>query len=104
MIKIIILMTFTTQTMASLQAEAVKTCMEKDYKVEITRKAFPFGLFEKKLTMTKSKCQIKIHHESYHWLKKGWEVDVCREPIHVKDGIYSLEVLKKTAPLPQSKL
>ena len=101
MTKITIILTMlSAQSMAFLPATAVKICMEKDYQVEISRKAFPFGLFDKRLSMAKNKCQIKIHHESYEWIKKGWVVDICREPVHIKDGIYSLDVLKKTGPCP----
>ena len=39
----------------------------------------------------------------YQWIKKGWVIDVCREPVHIKAGAYSVDVLKREGPCPQEE-
>ena len=97
--KVMLLAIFCMQAMASLSIESVKVCLNKDFRVDVSHKAFPFGYFSRKLMVTKKKCEIKIYSESYKWIKKSWDVDdVCREPVHIKAGNYSVKVLKREGP------
>ena len=95
-----LLLVFWTPALASLSGDAVRACLEKDFEVRTSHKTFPFGVFSRKLIIIKSKCEIRIKYNSYHWIKKQWIIDVCREPIHIKSGVYSVEVIKKERRCP----
>ena len=68
--------------------------------MKISRDVFPFGLFQKHLEIKKEKCEIEVKYRSYRWIQKRWLIDVCRGPVHVKSGNYSLDVVKKEKPCP----
>ena len=70
-------------------------CIDSIFKTEIIHKAWPFGLTENRLSISKDKCVIVIDHVKLKFIKKKWTVDVCRGPIHIKSGINSHNVLKK---------
>lgn len=52
------------------------------------------------LTISKSKCIITVEHEKLKFLKNRWQIDVCREPVHIKYGVKGIEVLKKQGSCP----
>lgn len=87
-------------SLASLSAEAVANCLKEDFSVAVSRPVFPLGYFSKNLKLTKKKCEITIRYESYRWIKSGWVIDVCREPLHIKSGIKSFKVIKKNKACP----
>ena len=96
--KVIVLAIWGGLAMGSLSVESLKSCLAEDFRVTLSHKAFPFGLFSRDITITKRRCAIKIQYKSYYFIKKGWNVDVCREPVHIKEGMYSVEVLKRRGP------
>lgn len=73
-----------------------KACLEQqEFQTEVVHKGHPFGLTETKLNVEKKECVIKISHESLKFLKKAWEIDVCRAPVHVKSGAGAVTVLRR---------
>ena len=70
-------------------------CLKSSYEVEVIHKGQPFGLLPVKLSISKKGCILNISHEKMRFFKKNWEVDVCREPVHIKNGRGAVEVLKK---------
>ena len=85
------------QAVASLSEISLVSCLAEDFNVKISHKAFPFGLFSRILTVVKEKCELTIDYESHRFIKKKWVIDVCREPVHIKVGAYSVEVLKRVS-------
>ena len=85
------------QAAASLSEISLVSCLAEDFEVKISHKAFPFGLFSRILTVVKEKCELTIDYESHRFIKKKWVIDVCREPVHIKVGAYSVEVLKRVS-------
>lgn len=75
-------------------------CLKGTYNVEVIHKGQPFGLLPVKLNISKNECIITVSHERLRYLKKNWEIDVCREPVHIKNGLGAVEVIKKTGPCP----
>ena len=70
-------------------------CFESSFKMEVTHKSFPFGLLTKTLNVDKNGCEIKISHNQYKYMSKGWTIDVCRDPIHIKTTVGSVDVYRK---------
>ena len=93
--KVMVLVIWGGLAMASLSVESLRACLDEDFKVTLSHKAFPLGLFSRDLTIAKKRCEMKIQYVSYYFIKKSWKVDVCRGPVHIKEGIYSVEVLKR---------
>ena len=98
--KIILLAVFCTQAMGYLSEESVTNCLGHDFKLKVAHDVLPLGFLSKELSVVKKKCDIKIKSVSYIWIKKEWNVDVCRTPVHIKAGTYSPEVLRKSGPCP----
>ena len=69
-------------------------CFNKNFKASISRKVLPFGLLSRSIILNKKDCVASIEYSAYEFKKISWEVDVCREPIHIKKGSSSVEVLK----------
>lgn len=78
-------------------------CLKSSFETTITHKGAPFGLTENRLLLNKKMCVLSITHEKYKFLKSKWVIDVCRQPIHIKKGTSSIEVVKKSTPCPDSK-
>ena len=83
------------QVQANLNQASMRDCLGSDFKVIVSHRTFPLGLLEKSISIAKTSCKLEITHESYFIYKQGWSVDVCREPIHLKVGARSVEVLRK---------
>ncbi len=71
-------------------------CLHQNFDVNVSHKGSPFGLSENILKVSKLNCTIKIEHQKFFYLKKKWEIDVCRGPIHIKNTNGAIEVYKKT--------
>lgn len=80
---------------ANLDEEAMNLCMKNDFQANVSHRTFPLGLMEKKINITKERCLLNITHQSFFVWNQGWKIDVCREPIHIKKGYRSVEVLKR---------
>ena len=70
-------------------------CFKKKYEVNLQRKVGPFGLGERKLRIGKIDCALQIEYQAFQYNKSFWKVDICREPVHVKEGQKSVEVIQK---------
>lgn len=70
-------------------------CFESNYKVSVSHKSFPFGLLTKKLEIEKKDCRINIRFDRYKYLKTIWEIDICRDPVHIKEKTRTTEVIRK---------
>ena len=70
-------------------------CINSIFETKISHGGWPWGLIKKHLTISKDKCLIVIGHEKFKFIKKRWAIDVCREPVHIKYGIHSIEVFKR---------
>ena len=69
-------------------------CFNKNFKASISRKVLPFGLINRSIIISKKDCVAFVEYSAYEFKKISWEVDVCREPIHIKKESSSVEVLK----------
>ncbi|MBT3234616.1 MAG: hypothetical protein HN353_01555 [Bdellovibrionales bacterium] len=70
-------------------------CLKSEFTTTTSHEVAPFGLTKNILKVNKKGCTITIHHERYKYLKKKWVVDVCRTPIHVKEGAGAVSVIKR---------
>lgn len=72
-----------------------KKCFESNFDVTVKHKGWPFGLTENVIVVRKDKCDLTFSHERMKYLKSYWHLDVCREPVHVKKGSGTVEVIKR---------
>lgn len=79
-------------------------CLSEDFISTVKHKAKPFGLFETLFTISKQGCVLTIDQEKYKFLKNRWVVDVCRGPIHIKQGIGAFDILKREGVCPVADL
>lgn len=59
-----------------------KDCVKSDFQTAVTHEGKFFGLIKNDLAIVKKQCQINITYKKI--LETEWEVDICREPIHMK--------------------
>lgn len=71
-------------------------CLQSQFDVRVSHKAAPLGLSRNVLDLKKDGCVISIEHTKYFFMKKSWKIDVCREPVHIKQTGSSVNVLKRT--------
>lgn len=76
-------------------------CLNSSYEAKVTHKGQPFGLTKNILDIKKEECVLTIAHEKYKFIKKKWNVDVCREPVHIKKGVGAVEVIKRQGDCPE---
>jgi hypothetical protein len=72
--------------------------LNSSFKIEVSHKGPPFGLFNNKLRIDKKNCVIIIEKEKFRYLRSRWEFDTCRFPIHIKEGAGAINVHKKVRP------
>ncbi|WP_372654027.1 hypothetical protein [Halobacteriovorax sp.] len=70
-------------------------CIQGNFDAVVEHKAAPFGLSKNILTISKSDCSISINHSKLKFMKSSWNIDVCREPVHIKIDDGGVEVLKR---------
>lgn len=68
-------------------------CLKSDYTYDIINSNYLFGLANERLLIKKSACVINIEYKKL--LKTSWEIDVCREPIHMKVVEYGRQTIYK---------
>lgn len=91
-----LLILITLLTSYSVQANfTLEACLSANSDLTIAHKVKPFGLLERSLSLKKEKCIIDVTSISYKFIKKSWQVDVCRSPIHIKKTDGGVEVVKK---------
>jgi hypothetical protein len=70
-------------------------CLKSNFSTSTSHEVAPFGVTKNILKVDKNGCTIIIHHERYKYLKTKWEVDVCRTPVHIKEGVGAVAVIKR---------
>lgn len=93
----ILLSLFSLLLISELSAFDRKNCLDAVYNTTISHNGQPFGLTENLINIEKEKCSFKISTEKLKFIKKTWEIDVCRGPVHIKEGSSSVTVHKRMA-------
>ena len=70
-----------------------KECLGAEYNYDIINSNYLFGLANERLLIKKASCVINIEYKKI--LKMSWEIDVCREPIHMKVVEYGKQSIYK---------
>lgn len=70
-------------------------CLNYNFDETVSHKVKPFGLLKNVLSVQKNKCVMTVRLEKFKYLKKQWNVDICREPIHIKYGTEAVDVYKR---------
>ncbi len=76
-------------------------CLKADYTYDIINENYFFGLIKERLLISKNKCQLKLEYKKV--LTKEWNIDVCREPIHMKIVEYGKETIYKRSKTCEAK-
>lgn len=71
-------------------------CLMADFSITVNHKTAPLGLFKATLKVDKKGCEVQVYSKRYFVLTRKWLIDVCREPIHIKEGVSSFSVYKKS--------
>lgn len=73
-----------------------KQCLTTDFEASTLGKGALFGLLKHDLSISKKDCVLTIKEKKYFVLETMWSVDICREPIHLKNEQFkSTSVYKK---------
>jgi hypothetical protein len=78
-------------------------CFKGSFTLNLQRSVGPFGLGKREISFFKNKCEISLEYQSFQYQKVKWLIDVCREPIHIKKGIASIDVIKKDTTCPSTE-
>lgn len=70
-------------------------CLNEAFESNVEHKSGPFGINKVSLKVKKDLCVINVEFTRWFILKKAWQIDVCREPVHIKEASGSLIVHKK---------
>jgi hypothetical protein len=70
-------------------------CLQANYEAKVVQQSSFWGLFEKVLKIQKENCVLSVEQQKWKWFKKKWVVDVCRGPVHIKYGDFSVDVLRR---------
>lgn len=81
---------------ADSESFTAQQCLEAVFETEVRHKGQPLGFAENILSLKKENCTVQIGHEKMRFLKKAWEVDVCRGPIHIKSGAGAVDVARRS--------
>ena len=76
-------------------------CLDASFETLISHKSFPFGWSQTRLGIRKDKCVLRIEHRKLKFIQKAWTIDVCREPVHIKRGAGSVDVLRREGRCPR---
>lgn len=71
-------------------------CLNSSFNVILSKKAFYWGPFQHQLIIKKNACTIEISKVRYQYSKSKWNIDVCRSPVHIKEGTEVIDVYEKT--------
>lgn len=87
-------------SLAQAQSFNSKQCLDSDFNIEIKNNGQFFGLVKNNLKIEKKSCEITVIFKKI--LETKWEIDICREPIHIKvTSKGSQKVYKKQGECPQ---
>lgn len=72
-------------------------CLNYDFTVKVSHPSHLFGLLKTELSIKKDKCLLNVEQKKFLFVKKGFQVDVCRGPIHIKENanLSGVEIHKK---------
>lgn len=59
-----------------------KDCLDASFSTNVKSQGKFFGLIKNNISINKDKCKMTIKHEGI--LDSTWNIDICREPIHMK--------------------
>ena len=76
-------------------------CLDASFEALISHKSFPFGWIKTRLGIRKDKCILRVEHRKLKFIQKTWTIDVCREPVHIKQGTSSVKVLRREGRCPR---
>jgi len=71
-------------------------CLNSNFDIKVKHATLPFGLLPMSVNVKKESCVIDFELVRYFIWKDKWQIDVCRDPIHLKKGRSLDEVLKKS--------
>ena len=57
-------------------------CIRAEFKTEVKNKGKFFGLVTNELKIATKECIIDIDYKNI--LDTQWQIDICREPVHIK--------------------
>lgn len=57
-------------------------CLKANFSAEVKNQKQFFGLLKKEFIIKKKECHLNITYKNI--LPTNWEIDVCREPVHMK--------------------
>ena len=78
-------------------------CFKKSFNVALKRSVGPLGAGKRVTSIKKNDCEIVLNYQEFQYRKTNWLIDICREPIHIKKGTDSIEVIKRTSSCLSSK-
>ena len=70
-------------------------CLKSQFNIQVSHKGQPLGLLLNKLKIKKKNCVVIVEKEKLRLVRSKWEFDVCRYPIHIKEGTGAVKVHKK---------
>lgn len=70
-------------------------CLKGDFETSVNKAIDPFGYFYKTLNVKKENCNVTIEIIKAKYLNSKWQIDICREPIHIKFGKNLQNVVRK---------
>lgn len=76
---IILIFSFGVSASEKFTSEA---CLAQEIQTEINHSGKFFGLLTNTLKLKKSKCNIRVSLKTV--LTESWDIDICKEPVHVK--------------------
>jgi len=78
-------------------------CFRESFSLTLERNVGPFGVGKRIVNFKKNKCELTLDYQAFQQRKTKWVIDVCREPIHIKKGEASVEVIKKDGQCSSTK-
>lgn len=91
-----LLLIFCTGFISLASGYNAKECLSTDFEAATVGKGALFGLLKHDLMISKQDCVLEIKEKNYFVLETSWKVDICREPIHLKNEKFkSVSVYKK---------
>ena len=72
-------------------SECILTSFKK--KIQLPNKYF--GIFKRELFLSKERCLMSLKYKYSFWFSQ-WEIDLCRDPIHVRyENFFGPELIRK---------
>lgn len=77
-----LLINFIIFSYSLLAQELNDECLKSSFEVKIEKKGALWGYFNHEINLKKDRCNLSL--ESKNLLEEKWNVDICREPLHLK--------------------